>query len=228
MGEPPSLTTLLVGRGASTCRRSKMTAPRTRIMSSTSETSSQSGAPKPTCASLSRSRTLTLFRCLCATADQRNSVPEDRATQGPTTNCECHKWLQSGCNRRIPSNVPKSIVRARGLEPPRELPHRDLNPARLPIPPHPLSGTFSHHETSAGENSYCNRGLCGGSPGIRTQNLRVKSPLRCQLRQRPWGEERLIRWDGKPQPVCDALNPCHGCLPCIGASLNPHRANTML
>jgi hypothetical protein len=27
--------------------------------------------------------------------------------------------------------------------------------------------------------------LCSGSPGIRTQNLRVKSPLRCQLRQRP-------------------------------------------
>ena len=30
-----------------------------------------------------------------------------------------------------------SEVRARGLEPPRALAHRVLNPARLPVPPHP-------------------------------------------------------------------------------------------
>jgi len=28
-------------------------------------------------------------------------------------------------------------VRMKGLEPSRELPHSDLNAARLPIPPHP-------------------------------------------------------------------------------------------
>jgi hypothetical protein len=32
----------------------------------------------------------------------------------------------------------RSGVRARGLEPPRALAHRVLNPARLPVPPHPL------------------------------------------------------------------------------------------
>jgi hypothetical protein len=31
-------------------------------------------------------------------------------------------------------------MRARGLEPPRGKPHRDLNPARLPVPPHPRLG----------------------------------------------------------------------------------------
>jgi len=30
-------------------------------------------------------------------------------------------------------------MRARGLEPPRALAHRVLNPARLPVPPHPLA-----------------------------------------------------------------------------------------
>jgi hypothetical protein len=29
------------------------------------------------------------------------------------------------------------MVRMKGLEPSRELPHSDLNAARLPIPPHP-------------------------------------------------------------------------------------------
>ena len=31
----------------------------------------------------------------------------------------------------------EEVVRMRGLEPPRELPHSDLNAARLPVPPHP-------------------------------------------------------------------------------------------
>jgi hypothetical protein len=31
------------------------------------------------------------------------------------------------------------VMRVRGLEPPRALAHRDLNPARMPVPPHPLA-----------------------------------------------------------------------------------------
>lgn len=31
----------------------------------------------------------------------------------------------------------RGVVRMKGLEPSRELPHSDLNAARLPIPPHP-------------------------------------------------------------------------------------------
>ncbi len=48
-------------------------------------------------------------------------------------------WLQNGCSRgfRAELKYPKNQVRARGLEPPRDLSHRDLNPARLPIPPRP-------------------------------------------------------------------------------------------
>jgi hypothetical protein len=36
----------------------------------------------------------------------------------------------------VPSAV-TGTVRARGLEPPRAEAHRDLNPARLPVPPRP-------------------------------------------------------------------------------------------
>ena len=38
----------------------------------------------------------------------------------------------------VPSG-PAATVRARGLEPPRAEAHRDLNPARLPVPPRPRS-----------------------------------------------------------------------------------------
>ncbi len=33
------------------------------------------------------------------------------------------------------------MVRMRGLEPPRGIPHNDLNVARLPVPPHPHTNT---------------------------------------------------------------------------------------
>ena len=35
----------------------------------------------------------------------------------------------------------KRVMRVRGLEPPRALAHRVLNPARIPVPPHPLVGS---------------------------------------------------------------------------------------
>ena len=35
----------------------------------------------------------------------------------------------------------RRAMRARGVEPPRAEAHRDLNPARLPVPPRPLEGT---------------------------------------------------------------------------------------
>jgi hypothetical protein len=59
---------------------------------------------------------------------------------------------ENGCNRvavasPVAKTTPTTLVRARGLEPPRELPHRDLNPARLPIPPHPRERALSHRET---------------------------------------------------------------------------------
>jgi hypothetical protein len=68
-----------------------------------------------------------------------------------------------------------ALVRARGLEPPRDRSHRDLNPARLPIPPHPRSGALSR-KTGV---------QIGGPRGTRTRNQLIKSQLRCQLRQRP-------------------------------------------
>src|ERR1043166_7418666 len=36
---------------------------------------------------------------------------------------------------------PETVMRMRGLEPPRGCPHTDLNRARLPIPPHPRGRT---------------------------------------------------------------------------------------
>jgi hypothetical protein len=87
-------------------------------------------------------------------------------------------------------------VRERGLEPPRDRSHRDLNPARLPIPPHPHAWHLSHETLR--RVSILKETLCGGSPGIRTQNLRVKSPLRCQLRQRP--EDRTGYSDVRGSP----------------------------
>jgi hypothetical protein len=35
------------------------------------------------------------------------------------------------------AKLQRQMVRMKGLEPSRELPHSDLNAARLPIPPHP-------------------------------------------------------------------------------------------
>ena len=41
-------------------------------------------------------------------------------------------------NRLLSVFYEKLLVRSGGLEPPRVLPHSDLNAARLPIPPRPL------------------------------------------------------------------------------------------
>ena len=48
------------------------------------------------------------------------------------------------------------LVRKRGLEPPRVLPHRNLNPARLPVPPLPRGGD----------------GVCCGGVGVKVGRLR--------------------------------------------------------
>jgi hypothetical protein len=40
---------------------------------------------------------------------------------------------------RLKGGARKAGVRARGLEPPRAFAHRVLNPARIPVPPHPLA-----------------------------------------------------------------------------------------
>ena len=45
--------------------------------------------------------------------------------------------LRSSCSRAKPEDRLERKMRARGLEPPRAEAHRDLNPARLPVPPHP-------------------------------------------------------------------------------------------
>ena len=51
------------------------------------------------------------------------------------------------------------LVRMRGLEPPRGLPHNDLNVARLPIPPHP------HTSGPLNQFSIAGYGLAGGAEG---------------------------------------------------------------
>src|SRR5262249_18338954 len=43
------------------------------------------------------------------------------------------------------------LVRMRGLEPPRVLPHRLLRPARLPVPPHPHCCCFEKRLRSSNE-----------------------------------------------------------------------------
>jgi hypothetical protein len=50
--------------------------------------------------------------------------------------------LSAVANRRLTRKcLLRGLMRMRGLEPPRGLPHTDLNRARLPIPPHPRAGT---------------------------------------------------------------------------------------
>ena len=44
---------------------------------------------------------------------------------------------QDGHDARYFRKAKRDLVRMKGLEPSRELPHSDLNAARLPIPPHP-------------------------------------------------------------------------------------------
>ena len=44
-----------------------------------------------------------------------------------------------------------AVVRVTGVEPAREA-HRNLNPARLPIPPYPHSDIISHHSNVVNEN----------------------------------------------------------------------------
>jgi hypothetical protein len=52
-------------------------------------------------------------------------------------------WTERGLTPTALGRKPllRSDMRMRGLEPPRGLPHTDLNRARLPIPPHPRAGT---------------------------------------------------------------------------------------
>ncbi len=45
--------------------------------------------------------------------------------------------LLDGITRGISISISEVLVRSGGLEPPRVLPHSDLNAARLPIPPRP-------------------------------------------------------------------------------------------
>ena len=48
-----------------------------------------------------------------------------------------HPISESSCLRAKPEDRFGAEMRARGLEPPRAEAHRDLNPARLPVPPRP-------------------------------------------------------------------------------------------
>jgi hypothetical protein len=54
----------------------------------------------------------------------------------------------SGCFRRR-NPCKRRAMRMRGLEPPRGLPHTDLNRARLPIPPHPRGRPNSSRAAAA-------------------------------------------------------------------------------
>ena len=53
--------------------------------------------------------------------------------------------------------------------------HQDLNLARLPFPPHPR--VLPAPSSSLGWRTR----TVGGSPGTRTRNLRIKSPMLCQI-----------------------------------------------
>ncbi len=50
--------------------------------------------------------------------------------------------LLDGITRGISISISEILVRSGGLEPPRVLPHSDLNAARLPIPPRPRGLTL--------------------------------------------------------------------------------------
>ena len=59
----------------------------------------------------------------------------------------------------------RRAVRARGVEPPRAEAHRDLNPARLPIPPHPRR---SGDRTLGQELDVLRDAACAPSPAARS------------------------------------------------------------
>lgn len=65
--------------------------------------------------------------------------------------------------KRPPKRGPlpiRPVVRMKGLEPSRELPHSDLNAARLPIPPHPHDLTWCALSSEAAwgrKGEKCNR-----------------------------------------------------------------------
>jgi hypothetical protein len=110
-------------------------------------------------------------------------------------------------------------MRARGLEPPRAEAHRDLNPARLPIPPHPLAGTAYRCERRATRQARASpllparsppprapararRGRRGSLPGRRTDFVRkwprVESNHRSQLRRLPLCPLSYGAWSVEP------------------------------
>ena len=64
----------------------------------------------------------------------RQTEPGSEATLQGLARCRAAPAARLSCAQTKP-------VRARGLEPPRAGAHRDLNPARLPVPPRPPEGT---------------------------------------------------------------------------------------
>ena len=66
----------------------------------------------------------------------------------------------------------RHVVRAKGLEPPQAFAYQDLNLARLPFPPRPQERLQLTEKVLE---------VFGGSPGNRTQNLRIKSPVLCLI-----------------------------------------------
>lgn len=85
-------------------------------------------------------------------------------------------WLQGGCSWLNPPGWHRRCfrVRARGLEPPRDRSHRDLNPARLPIPPHPRAwGVVPQIEFYLWDSV--------GRAGLEPATLGLRGPCCCQL-----------------------------------------------
>ena len=67
----------------------------------------------------------------------RTTRPHDRRAAGATWGPRPSSARRRG-RRPHGRPTPSSMVRSRGLEPPRGYPHSDLNAARLPVPPRPL------------------------------------------------------------------------------------------
>src|SRR6476659_8591420 len=102
---------------------------------------------------------------LCVSLDMGDSVHWNRGRGTAVTVAEAvtRGGAPKPLKHKTPRGLPEgsrfrfvAVVRKRGLEPPRVLPHWNLNPARLPIPP------LSRGSLEKGEWDICSKALCQG------------------------------------------------------------------